>query len=312
MTDVREGVDWSGDSPGGESLAELDLFAVRYVWRLPNGLPGGKGVTAAEYNDLQAHAIDTAFVYESTADRALGGTPAGAWDANYAVGILADVGGKAGQPIYAVIDDYGAGPEDYPAILAYLAGWNAVIGVERTGAYGGIGPLRAAKDAGLVTYTWQPTAWSGGLVLDGLDLYQYEIFGQYVNGENVDLDRAFTEDFGQDTAVGGGVAQFPKPDLPAWYARADKRDTPSEADWDGDRWVPERQNVTALKTTYQYAKPDTKSAHTRAPINPGEKIGIRWAFTREAADGRLWGANANGYVVLSGFTPVITLPHPRP
>ena len=111
MNIVAEGVDYSTYPPGGAALkAAGKQFVVRYLaddWR------GLAYQNPNEIADLKAHGIEIAVVYESAANRMLGGYAAGAVDAVYAQNVLLRRGLPADQPIYFACD-FDASPAPRP------------------------------------------------------------------------------------------------------------------------------------------------------------------------------------------------------
>lgn len=211
------GVDYSGGLPGGAAIAAAGYgFACRYVFDGSPSLPN-KLLTAAEASDLQAHGVDVVSNWESTANAALNGFNQGASDAQGAnVNHLA-AGGPPDRPIYFSVDFDEAASQD-PAIDAYFQGVASVIGLARTGAYGGYWVISRLFNAGLITYGWQTEAWSGdpaGLAPAGPDgdyldprvnILQRNAAG-FVNigGVQCDVDVAYTADYGQWGYSGGGA-----------------------------------------------------------------------------------------------------------
>lgn len=198
---MAEGVDYSWARPGGAALAAAGkTFAVRYLWA-----GGGKGITSAELADLRAHGLAVAFVFESSAARALAGRAAGRADAATAHAQLVAIGAPGTLPIYFGVDfDANAGQQ--PAIDEYLRGAGEVLGANRVGVYGSFGVVARARANGSAAWYWQTYAWSGGKVVDGIHLYQYRN-GQNLNG-SVDFVRSYAADFGQ-LGDGAGVSISP-------------------------------------------------------------------------------------------------------
>lgn len=90
------------------------------------------------------------------------------------------------------------------AILDYFWGVASVIGLERTGAYGGYECIKGLFDAKAITWGWQTYAWSGGAWDARAHIQQYEN-GVNLDGHAVDYDRSMVVDFGQ--WFYGGVMQ---------------------------------------------------------------------------------------------------------
>lgn len=205
-----EGVDYSWARPGGAVLREAGKkFAVRYI---PYPGHGGKGLGEAELDDLAHNGISVAMVFESYAHRPLAGFGAGVEDANMSELALNELG-LEGLPVYFAVD-WDATEGQQPLINQYLLGAASVLGKDRIGIYAGYHVVKRAKEAGVVNYLWQTYAWSGGLVLDGIHLYQYNN-GVSLNGD-VDLTRALQDNYGQQAAEDmNEVVPTPPPVLPS-------------------------------------------------------------------------------------------------
>ena len=180
---MAEGVDYSWSRPGGAALAAAGKwFAGRYLY--PGG---GKGLTAAEVNDLHAHGISVFTIFESSAARALDGYVSGVADARTAQGELAACGLAGDQAVYFGVD-FDATDGQMPAIDDYLRGAGSVLGQARVGVYGSYRVTTHCRAYGTAPHSFQTYAWSHGQVDGGADFYQYNN-GQNVNG-SVDLVRS--------------------------------------------------------------------------------------------------------------------------
>lgn len=214
-----EGVDYSSSRPGGAALAAAGKrFAVRYVpYQIRQDFGGplvwvAKGLTVAERDDLLAHHVAIALVFESTADRMLGGHAAGIADAQLIGPGLAHCGMPFDSFIYFACD-FDAQPAQYATIDAYLAGAASVLGAGRVGIYAGYHVVEHCRRT--AAKAWQTYAWSGGRLSSFASLYQYRN-GQSINGASVDYDRALVADYGQyprvvippDTSTGDHMATY--------------------------------------------------------------------------------------------------------
>lgn len=138
------------------------------------------------------------------------GFDGGVADAQTALRIHGAAGGPATAPIYFSVDE----PLDYTTwknvALQWFRGLNSVLGVERTGIYGGVNELGWAIGDGVVGHSttpgyrwaWQTKAWSGGKLHPAAPLYQMEVVtasdpGALIDGISVDVDQVFAADFGQ-------------------------------------------------------------------------------------------------------------------
>lgn len=212
------GLDYSAGRPDGAAVIAAGYgFVARY---LDNGLRGRVNVTTAELANMQRHGVAVVFVWESAATRAAAGRDAGVADAR-AADAAATTAGAPGAVIYFAVD-YDI-PDAAPAstdpraklgtVAAYFDGVTSVLGVRRTGVYGGYWAVSRILDAGLATYAWQTAAWSGSNVDTRIHLYQ-RIGTVTVDGVACDVNEARRVYFGQyGVAVrqgGNNVATFIK------------------------------------------------------------------------------------------------------
>jgi Domain of unknown function (DUF1906) len=193
---MLEGVDYSSSRPGGAALAAAGkYFACRYV---PYG-GFSKGLNRAELDDLRAHGIAVALVWEQVTSRALQGAAAGTADALTSQAAVVSLGFPPTTPIYFAVDFAGTLAQQ-PAINQYLSGAASVIGKARVGVYGSYDVLNRCRANGTAAWFWQTYAWSGGAIASYAHLYQYHN-GANVNG-SVDLCRAMQANYGQWDAPG--------------------------------------------------------------------------------------------------------------
>lgn len=203
-----QGVDYSFVRPGGAALrAAGKMFAVRYI-----DYPGTtKGLTAEECDDLQAHGIAIAVVFEKFAGRALEGREAGQVDAGQSDKELCKLGFPARTPVYFAVD-FDATAAQQAAVDTYLRGAADVLGLHRVGVYGSFDVVRRCRTNGTAQWFWQTYAWSDGQVASGLHLYQYRnettLSGEGKGG--VDLTEAHASDYGQ-WKVAGFLAEVRPP-----------------------------------------------------------------------------------------------------
>ena len=99
-----------------------------------------------------------------------------------------------GRPIYFSID-FDAQPSQQSAINAYFDGVASVLGRDRTGAYGGYGPISRLFDDGKIKWGWQTYAWSDGQWDARAQLRQF--LNGIGPGGGEDEDRSTVADFGQ-------------------------------------------------------------------------------------------------------------------
>lgn len=138
------------------------------------------------------------------------GYDGGVADAQTALRLHGAAGGPASAPIYFSVDE----PLDYQTWkslgLKWFQGLNSVLGVGRTGIYGGVNELGWAIADGVVgtsttpgyRWAWQTKAWSAGKRAPGAVLFQREVVtasdpGALIDGVSVDVDDVLAPDFGQ-------------------------------------------------------------------------------------------------------------------
>jgi hypothetical protein len=185
------GIDYAWSHPGGAAVQRAGYaFACRY-----SSNDATKDISRQEADDLAAHGVWTVVVRETTANRARAGRAAGIADAKAAVSRATTAGMPSGRPLYFAID-YDAPSADKPEICDYFRGVASVIGLARTGGYGGYDQLKWLIDAELITWVWQTAAWSGGRLLPARHIYQYAKTVT-LNGVSCDINEARTADFGQ-------------------------------------------------------------------------------------------------------------------
>jgi hypothetical protein len=182
---------WSRPSSPQAMRAAGYTFAARYL----SYDTTGKNLTAGESHDLFTAGIDVVANWEWGASDALSGFSTGASEARDAAAQAAAAGMPADRPIYFSVD-FDAAPGDQDAIDQYFAGVASVIGVERTGAYGGYYVIQRLFDHGKIDWGWQTYAWSGGQWEPRAQLRQIQN-GVTVAGADCDLDQAVVSDFGQ-------------------------------------------------------------------------------------------------------------------
>jgi hypothetical protein len=187
---TTSGVDYSSGRPGGAALAAAGMrFAARYLSHSP-----GKNLTPAEATDLAAHGVSCVVVWETTANRAGAGRAAGVADATEAAAQATACGQPAGRPIFFAVD-WDANPS---VVVAYFQGVASVLGVARTGVYGGYKVVKYLLDHKLATWAWQTVAWSQGHWDTRAVIRQYASTIR-IGGVSCDHDTAMTGDYGQWT-----------------------------------------------------------------------------------------------------------------
>jgi hypothetical protein len=183
------GVDYSFARPTPASIVAGGYgFVARYLSN-----ESGKNLSLSEADALIAAGLDVLVVWEDGANNSLDGFNQGVTDATTAESQATADGQPAGRPIYFAID-FDAQPSQQAAIEEYFAGVASVIGLARTGAYGGYGPISRLFNDGKITWGWQTYAWSGGEWDARAQLRQID---NGIAGGSEDEDQSMVDDFGQ-------------------------------------------------------------------------------------------------------------------
>lgn len=178
-------------------------FAIRYTSPLAVNDTNGKNLLPAEKTTLLGAGISIVVVFESTAQRMLGGKTAGTADAEHLDAVVKALG-MPGLPGYFAAD-WDATPAQQAAINAYLDGVAAVLGLSRTGMYSGYYPMKRAFDAHKITWGFQTLAWSSvkdpktGKVSTLWDprAQIHQALGIKIGAGSCDVDSSMVTDFGQ-------------------------------------------------------------------------------------------------------------------
>ena len=231
---TQNGVDYSWYRPSPSTLkADGYLFACRYLSHDTTG----KNLSKSEADALIAAGIGVVDNWEDSATDALSGYNLGVSDAQTAQSQASADGAPSTRPIYFSVD-FDATSGDMAAITAYFEGVASVIGVDRTGAYGGYYVVSQLFDAGKIKWGWQTYAWSGGQWDARAQLRQVQ---NGIAGGQMDLDQAVAADFGQ---WGADVAV--PPDQPKGYL--DTATCTTITGWSQDPAVP----TTSIDTDVYY------------------------------------------------------------
>jgi hypothetical protein len=194
---MSTGDDYAWQHP---SIAALQAAKVEFVCRYLSRDPA-KNLTRAEADQLHAAGIATVSNWEAASGAAAAGRGQGVTDAKDAAPLHTACGGPADRPIYFSAD-WNVQPGELVTVGAYFQGVASVIGLPRTGAYGGIRVIRYLLDHGLITWAWQTYAWSGGLWDPRAHIRQVRN-GVVLGGADTDLDQGMVADVGQWPLVGG-------------------------------------------------------------------------------------------------------------
>lgn len=162
-------LDYSWARPSPQSIVDFPAIGVmRYV----GAGNGGRDITASEMDSLKAAGLGVGLVWESSANRALDGYDAGAYDASQAT-YYANRLGWPGLPIYYACDCDVTTSQAYGQVLEYYRGTTAG-GPYPARSYGEADVLDAVAQNLGMRHGWQPasTSWSGGRVSENASLYQ--------------------------------------------------------------------------------------------------------------------------------------------
>ncbi|WP_164821350.1 glycoside hydrolase domain-containing protein [Paenibacillus koleovorans] len=162
-------------------------FVCRYL--VPTGF---KRLTPEEATAISEAGLKIVSVFETTADRALGGRTAGLADGALAAQVAARVGQPEGSAIYYAVD-FDATPSQMWTVIEYLKACAEASPAFMAGVYGSYKVMQAVGQAGASTKYWQTYAWSQGLVADFNNLYQYQN-DIVVHGIAIDLDQAYGDE----------------------------------------------------------------------------------------------------------------------
>jgi peptidoglycan hydrolase-like protein with peptidoglycan-binding domain len=214
-TNFGLGVDYSFARPDLQMLKDRGhTFIARYLWKekYDDGVRINKGLSKAEYDAAEALGFKVAVIYEEDGKELNKGLDAGIRVANEAERFR-NAQGLPSKPIYFNVD-YDATDAEIPAILDALRGIAQVIGLERVGLYAGYKIVKAAFDAGVISFGMQTYAWSNGQWDSRAQLRQWSN-GQY--GGSVDFQYAMAEEFGQtpvEIVTPPDPDPDPEPDIP--------------------------------------------------------------------------------------------------
>jgi hypothetical protein len=112
-----------------------------------------RGITAGEYQDLVANGVRVWVCKEGTATQMLNGFGQGVADAQAAQAQLVAAGIPADSMIYATAD-FDVSANQFPACDGYMQGFASVLGLSRTGIYGGGYYLNHVHDLNLASGYW--------------------------------------------------------------------------------------------------------------------------------------------------------------
>jgi hypothetical protein len=203
--------------PARDILAAGHAGVINYVsTSRPGSSMGAKPITLPYAQSLAAAglAIVSNYQYGKPGGTAPSdftrGYVGGVADARTAWQLHTAAGGAQNAPVFfSVDDDIDKNTWDSVA-LQWFRGINSVIGVQRTGIYGGIRPCQWATTDGVIgrskspghVWAWQTRSWSSGQIYPAAVLYQRVVStvsnpGPVVGGLEVDVSDAMAQDVGQ-------------------------------------------------------------------------------------------------------------------
>ncbi|CAM3743227.1 DUF1906 domain-containing protein [Cohnella lubricantis] len=184
-----------------------------------------KRLTRTEAEAITFAGMQIVSVFETSANRPVGGAANGKEDGVAALKEAQAIGQPAGSAIYFAVD-YDAQPKDYDAIEAYLRAAAAEIPGYEAGVYGSYAVVEEMAKRIPGIKCWQTYAWSRGKQSTHANIYQYQNDTR-VAGAAVDLNKSFGSEGWWDTK--GGAESMSKEDAEkiirflsaAWYAATD-------------------------------------------------------------------------------------------
>ncbi len=162
-------------------------FVARYL--VPSSW---KALTTKEVASICNVGLQIVSVFETTADRALGGRTAGLNDGATALALAAQMGQPEGSTIYFAVD-FDATPAQMSTVIAYIKGASDATPGYNTGVYGSYAVVEAVYSAGACSRFWQTYAWSGGKKSAVANIYQY-LNDIVVNGVGIDLNESYGQE----------------------------------------------------------------------------------------------------------------------
>lgn len=213
---MQQGLDYAGSSPGAAAVKAAGFsFVARYLSRY-----SAKTIKKPEYDDMTGNGVGVVLVFEDYANQALNGYAQGVSDAQVALAQANALGWPADRPIHFAVD-FDIAPDQKPVAGEYMKGVASVIGLSRTGAYGGYWWIKYCDENNLAAPNarWQAVAWSGGMIHPTATLFQ-QLAGTNVNGTDCDINQQLKADFGQNNGESNDMAIIQ--DADNWRGRANK------------------------------------------------------------------------------------------
>ncbi|CAG7643806.1 hypothetical protein PAESOLCIP111_04560 [Paenibacillus solanacearum] len=159
-------------------------FVCRYL--VPSGW---KRLTAEEAAVISEAGLNIVSVFETTANRPLGGRSAGLADGATAAQTAYSIGQPPGSTIYFAVD-FDATSNQMQTVIDYIRAASEATPDFNTGVYGSYAVVEAVSASGACSRFWQTYAWSSGKLSGAAHLYQYRNNVQ-ANGITIDLDESY-------------------------------------------------------------------------------------------------------------------------
>jgi hypothetical protein len=188
---------------GRPSIAALQAAGAVAVCRYLSYDATGKNLSAIEAAVLTLSGVDVVsnWEYGGNWSEYSGGFAAGVRHATEANRQHLACGGPPSRPIY-FSTDFDPASSQFPVIANYYHGVASVIGLDRTGAYGGYPTIKYLFDAGVIAWGWQTYAWSGSPTRwDSRAQLRQVQNGVRIDGVDCDLNDSWADDFGQWGAI---------------------------------------------------------------------------------------------------------------
>lgn len=150
------------------ALFAADGYQVACRYLVPSGW---KALGAAEAEIISRSGMNVLSVYETTANRALGGRSAGINDGYEAAKVAEKVGQPYGSCIYAAVD-FEVSQAQMKTVMEYIKGFSEATPKYTTGVYGSYTVVDAAWKAQVCSRFWQTKAWSYGAQHPYANVYQ--------------------------------------------------------------------------------------------------------------------------------------------
>ena len=170
---MDRGFDCAAPLTAGQAAAMVSAgyaFAGRYLVPARGSLKW-KALTAEEARAVSGAGLGLLCVWETAADRALGGSDAGTADGRQARELAESLGMPESGAVYFAVD-FDARDGQLDAVERYLKAAAAALGPYRAGAYGSFTVVEEMYARRACDLFWQCAAWSGGRRSARAQVYQ--------------------------------------------------------------------------------------------------------------------------------------------